>query len=182
MFEIRIEPITESDIPYKVKWYNDEVITRYLHYEETFTIEKSLEWLKKIRQDPSRYENVIKVRVNDSFLSIGIIGLFNIDLKHKKAGFYITIGEQQFQGKGIAKKATVMFLRHCFEKFDLQKIYLYTDLENITAQKLYERVGFKREGILRRELFVKGRFIDRCYYGMLREEFFSLYDSHGEHP
>lgn len=180
MYDIIINPITECDIPDKVKWYNDDEITKFMHYEEKFTIEKSLEWLKKIKNDTSRYENILKVKKDGQLVSIGIIGLFNIDLKNKKAGFYITIGNKEYQGKGLAKKATIKFLKHCFLKFDLEKIYLYTDSDNITAQKLYEKVGFKQEGLLRRELFYKNRFIDRYYYGILRDEFFSLYSDEGD--
>lgn len=175
MFDVIIRPITEKDIPDKVRWYNDDEIVRFLHYEDKFTVEKSLEWLRKIQHDTTRYENVIQIKEGDNIKNVGIIGLFNIDLKNKKAGFYITIGEKEYQGKGIAKMAAIKFLAHCFLKFDLKKIYLYTDVENIRAQKLYEKLGFVKEGLLRKELFYKNKFIDRYYYGILREEFFRLY-------
>lgn len=175
MYKICIEKITKNDIPDKVKWYNDGQITKYLYYENKFTIEESLKWLERINNDTTRYENVIKIKEGNRYKNIGIIGLFNIDYKNKKAGFYITIGEKEYQGKGIAKKSTIDFLNHCFLKFDLEKIYLYTDVKNISAQKLYEKIGFKKEGILRSELYYKGKFIDRCFYGILRDEYFSKY-------
>lgn len=175
MSEVLIARITRADIPDKVRWYNDEEVTRYLHYNEKFTIEKSLEWLKRVESDSTRYENVIRVKEDGQFKNIGIIGLFNIDVNNKKAGFYITIGERDYQGKGFAKKATIEFLGHCFRQFNLEKIYLYTDIDNISAQKLYEKLGFVKEGIMRKELFYKNKFIDRCYYGILRQEYFSLY-------
>lgn len=174
MDEIVIRPITESDIPDKVKWYNDNEVAKFLHYEDKFTIEKSLEWIRKIENDTTRFENVIEAKEGNQFKNIGIVGLFNIDLKNKKAGYYITIGDKEYQGRGLAKKATVKFLRDCFYKFRLKKIYLYTDVDNITAQRLYEKVGFIKEGLLRKELFYKNKFIDRYYYGILREEFFSI--------
>ena len=37
--EIEIVPFDFEHIPEKVRWYNDEEISRYLHYEEKFTIE-----------------------------------------------------------------------------------------------------------------------------------------------
>jgi RimJ/RimL family protein N-acetyltransferase len=175
MPQLYIKQITADDIPDKVRWYNDDEVTRFLHYENKFTIKESLEWLKKIKNDNTRYENVIKIEEDNILKNIGIIGLFDIDEKNKKAGFYITIGEKQYQGKGLAKKATIKFLKECFISFELEKIYLYTDVDNVVAQKLYEKIGFVKEGLLRNELYFKNRFIDRCYYGILREEFFSLY-------
>src|SRR5690625_4010863 len=175
MNNIHINPIKESDIPDKVNWYNDDEIAQFLHYEDKFTIKKSLDWLKEIENDVTRYENIIKVEENEQLVNIGVIGLFNIDFKNRKAGFYITIGNKKYQGKGLAKKSTIQFLSHCFLEFDLEKIYLYTDRDNLIAQKLYEKVGFTKEGLLRRELFFKNKFIDRYYYGFLKDEFFNLY-------
>ena len=99
MYDIVIKQITEFDIPDKVKWYNDDEITEFLHYEEKFTIEKSLEWIKKIENDTSRYENVLKVKEDSQLVNIGIIGLFNIDLKNKKAGFISRLGVKNIRAK-----------------------------------------------------------------------------------
>jgi len=173
---IHITPLCPEDIPYKVRWYNDEKITEFLHYTEKFTIEKSLRWLEEIKNDPTRFENVISILEGDKIIKIGIIGLFNIDLINKKAGFYITIGEKSYQGKGIAKRAAIQFLHECFNKYDLNKIFLFTDKENIRAQKLYESLGFVQEGLLRQELFYNNQFKDRYYYGILKSEFFEKWE------
>ena len=170
MEDIRIVPFDVEHIQKKVKWYNDKEIRKYLHYEENFTVEKTREWLKNIKKDKTRYENVIQVFDNGKYEDIGIIGLFNIDMKNKKAGFYITLGEKQYQGKGFAKRATQKFLKEVFSKFNLEKIFLYTDFENERAIKLYERCGFKLEGKLKKELFYKNRFVDRYYYAIFRED------------
>ena len=38
------------------------------------------------------------------------------------------------------------------------------------ARNLYEKVGFVLEGILRKDIFFKGEMINRCMYGIIREE------------
>ena len=154
---INIRPIREEDLEFKIKWYNDDRIRKYLHYEEKFEYEKTLNWFRGIKDNKSRFENIIEYKGKP----VGIIGLFDIDEKNKKAGIYITIGEVDLQGKGIAYNSMLKFMRECFDNFKLEKIYLYTDLENIIAQRLYEKIGFKREGILRKELYFQGRYIDR---------------------
>lgn len=170
MEEIKIVPIDFEHIPEKVKWYNDEEIRKYLHYEEKFTIDKTKKWLENIKKDKTRYENIIKFLDDGKYVDIGVIGLFNIDMKNKKAGFYITIGEKKYQGKGLAKKTTLKFLKEVFKKFNLEKIFLYTDFENEKAIRLYEKCGFKLEGKLKKELFYNNRFIDRYYYAIFRED------------
>lgn len=169
--DIRIVPFDYEHIPEKVKWYNDREIRKYLHYEEDFTIEMTKRWLEKIKNDKTRFENVIQVFDNGNYVDIGIIGLFNIDMKNKKAGFYITIGKKEYQGKGLAKKATLKFLKYCFGKFNLEKIFLYTDFKNTKAIRLYEKCGFELEGKLKKELFYNNTFIDRYYYAIFKEKF-----------
>lgn len=170
MEKIKIVPFKYENIEEKVKWYNDKEINRYLHYEEDFTIEGTQEWFKRIEKDSTRFENIIQILDEGKYVDIGIIGLFEIDRKNKKAGFYITIGEKKYQGKGYAKKATLKFLEQVFRQFELEKIFLYTDFENEKAIKLYEKCGFILEGKMRKELYYKNRFIDRYYYGIYRED------------
>ena len=46
---VTFRPITADDIPDKVRWYNDKEITRYLNYEEEFSVEQSLRWFEKVK-------------------------------------------------------------------------------------------------------------------------------------
>ena len=61
-------------------------------------------------------------------------------------------------------------LREGFTTLGLNRIYLYTEVENISAQKLYERVGFVMEGRLKKDVFSHGQYADRFVYGILRED------------
>lgn len=168
--ELNFRRINLKDASNKIQWYNDPEVNEFFHYENNLTVEGTLEWLKRIESDNTRFENIIEVKLNNKMISIGIIGLFEIDLVNKKAGFYITIGDKNYQGKGVGKKISYDFLNFCFDNFDLHKIYLYTDEGNIRAQNLYENLGFKKEGLLRDELLYKNNYISRYYYGILRNE------------
>ena len=45
-------------------------------------------------------------------------------------------------------------------------------IENDTIYKpIFEKLGFKLEGVRRQQVFHKGRFWDECLYGLLAEEF-----------
>ena len=124
-YDVKILPLTEQEIEKKVLWYNDPEIRKYLHYTDSFNKNDSLNWLQRIKKSDTRKEYVIWLIDGHMEIPVGIIGLFEIDRANQKAGFYITVGEKQYQGKGIAKKATVLFLKDMFEKFKLHKIYLY---------------------------------------------------------
>ena len=63
-----------------------------------------------------------------------------------------------------------LILKYGFEELGLNRIYLFTEVENVAAQKLFERVGFVREGVIRQDIVSHGTYIDRIAYGFLRED------------
>ncbi|MCZ0901994.1 GNAT family protein, partial [Microcoleus sp. HI-ES] len=52
------------------------------------------------------------------------------------------------------------------------RIMARCEVNNIASARVMEKVGMQLEGILRQQLFVKGRYWDLKIYSLLREEFF----------
>ncbi len=59
-----------------------------------------------------------------------------------------------------------------FSELGAQRVWLDASGENLRAQKIYERAGYRLEGRLRRHWYrpILGRTVDLMLYGMLREE------------
>ena len=164
---ITIRQFEEKDIPAKVRWVNDPKNNTYLHYDLPLQEDKTLRWFDSHKGEDTRYDAVIEA----DGVPVGLIGLLDVDQKNKKAEYYILLGENSYKGKGIAKKASELLLDHAFNTLHLNRVYLYTEVENISAQRLFERVGFKEEGRVRQDLFSKERFVDRIMYGLLQNDY-----------
>lgn len=171
--KIHLRLFKKSDIVFKVKWINDPEINEYLHYDLPLCPDRTANWFQSIMGNSSREDYVYELFDNNTAIPLGLIGLIGIDKKNKKAEFYIINGEKDFWGKGLASEATNVFLNHVFLKHDLNKVYLYTEVNNIGAQKLFEKIGFKKEGLLKEDLIHMGNKLDRYYYGIYREGFFN---------
>ncbi len=163
---ISIRPFEKSDIPKKVEWINNPENNRFLHYDIPICIEKTEKWFESHRGQTDRFDGVIEADGHP----VGTIGLLSIDRKNSKAEFYIAMGEPSYKGKGIAAEASRQILDYGFSELGLNRIYLYTESENIAAQKLFEKIGFVKEGLIRSDLNSHGRFLDRFVYGVLKEE------------
>ena len=61
-------------------------------------------------------------------------------------------------------------LEYAFLELGLSRIYLQTFDYNKRAQRVYERNGFVREGVLRKHKWKQGELKDLVYYGILKEE------------
>jgi [ribosomal protein S5]-alanine N-acetyltransferase len=54
----------------------------------------------------------------------------------------------------------------------LNKIQARCEVNNIASARVMEKAGMQLEGILRQQIFVKGRYWDLKTYSILKEEFF----------
>lgn len=159
---ISIRRFNENDINYKVKWVNDPENNKYLHYALPLRADKTLDWYNAVKERKDRADYTILC--NDK--PVGLIGLLNIDYENKKAEYYIMIGEKDYKGKGIAEAATNLLLTVSYNEYGLNRIYLFTRTSNLDAQKLFEKIGFNREGLLKDDIIHNGCPIDRYIYGL----------------
>ena len=165
--QISIHKFRETEIENKIRWINDPENNRFLHYDLPLMYDKTLAWFQANKDRTDRYDAVICA----DGVSVGLIGLLGIDQKNAKAELYVALGEADYKGKGVALRASELLLKHAFEVLKLNKVYLYTEKENYAAQKLFERSGFQKEGLLKEDLIYKGRKVDRFVYGITAEEF-----------
>ena len=107
----------------------------------------------------------------DSNLPIGITGLIDIDFRHLRGQFYITIGEEDYRGKRIPDESIPLVLNYGFNELGLNRIYLYTLNNNERARKVYERNGFIYEGKLRKHYFCVGEYQDLQVMSVLKDDF-----------
>ena len=164
---IAIRRFEEKDIPYKVKWINDEENNKYLHYDLPLREDKTLAWFRGLKNRTDRVDYTI---ICDGF-PVGLIGLINIDRKKKEAEYYICLGEKDYKGKGIAQIASKILIDEAYREFKLNRLYLYTETGNIRAQRLFEKIGFEKEGLIKNDLIYNGRKIDRYIYGLRLEKY-----------
>lgn len=170
--KVTIRKFALEDIPNKIRWINDPENNQYLHYRLPLEYEKTVEWFQKNQGRTDRYDAVIEA----DGLPVGLIGLLSIDGQNRKAEYYVSMGDTAYKGKGAAYQASRLILEYGFVELGLQKIYLYTETGNTAAQKLFRRVGFRMEGILKKDLFSRGRYVDRYVYGIMREDYFRSVD------
>jgi RimJ/RimL family protein N-acetyltransferase len=91
---------------------------------------------------------------------VGVTYLLGIDWLNRCAEFSIQIGAESARGCGIGEAATRLTLDHAFGDLNLNRISLTVLASNARAIALYEKVGFRAEGLLRQAAFKGGRYLD----------------------
>lgn len=77
---------------------------------------------------------------------------------------------REHRRRGYATEAVALVLKYYFEELRYQKCLVGVRSNNAASVALHERLGFVREGTLRRMAYTGGRFHDVYHYGMLKEE------------
>ncbi|TXY03127.1 GNAT family N-acetyltransferase [Vibrio cholerae] len=103
-------------------------------------------------------------------VAVGVVYLLNIDWVARNCEFAIMIGDVNHQGRGIGEYATRLAVQHAFNDLNLHRIYLTLLEENTRAFKLYSKVGFKKEGLLRDAVFKNGQYLNLIQMSLITGE------------
>lgn len=106
---------------------------------------------------------------------IGRIVLADIEDGWKGEIWRIYIGDKTIRGKGYGKQAMEAMMGYCFDVLGLERLYLDHYTGN-PAAGLYLSLGFKYEGVLRKNCRKNGVLYDVHLMSMLREEYEALFE------
>ena len=150
--------MTYDDTENIVRWRNSDGVRKNFIYQAMFTKESHENWIHTMVETGKVVQMMI-CRI-DSGEAIGSVYVRDIDSKHAKAEYGIFIGEPGARGKGIGTAAAKLMLTYCFEELKLHRVYLRALAENVQAIRSYEKAGFVKEGLLRDDVYIDGRFHD----------------------
>ena len=98
---------------------------------------------------------------------IGSIGYFLATGNLLEIGYSLIPYER---GRGYCTEAAKILLDYLFLSKSVVRIQAHTDVRNMASQKVLEKTGFKKEGVVRKSLFARGEWRDMILYSILREE------------
>lgn len=167
--KIQLVPLEEEDLSKSRSWVNDTFLgSRILRVLPVTQVEQE-KWYQDIIQSSSKI--VFAIKTSDDAKHIGNTGLYHIDWVHRRAEFWILIGEQNFQGKGIGTEVVSLMKRYAFNNLNLNKLYLNVGADNQEAIELYKKLNFVQEGILKKHYYIEGKYLDIITMAILRRDF-----------
>ena len=99
----------------------------------------------------------------------GLVGHVRIDWQNRSTALGYWLAEAM-QGRGIMTRACDAFLRHAFEKLNLNRVEIRAATENTRSRAVPERLGFKLEGVVREAEWLYDHFVDHAVYGLLQQD------------
>lgn len=138
---VTIRPLKEQDAYTSVKWRNDSEVFKYTGntYEHEILLETELDWIRKaMANNKAGKEYRCAILADDVYVG----NIYLTDINGESAHYHIFLGNKNYWGKGIAKKASVLILNYAFHKLNLNVVKLRVQKSNIHAHFLYKKLGF----------------------------------------
>ena len=167
---LRLRPYRQDDARAVYALYSDPVVTRYWSFPAWTRREQANEYLaaRMALETPAVYAWALAERECDRL--IGTTTLFSLSGPHKRAEIGYSLLPAR-QGQGLATEALRTVLEHAFGPLGLERIEADVDPRNEASWRLLEKLGFRREGLLRNRWRVDGEVCDSYLYGLLREDY-----------
>lgn len=99
----------------------------------------------------------------------GTVGFNYVDRMSRVGEIGYWLGES-YEGKGIMTRALKAFINYGFSTLNLNRIEMTVAVENERSRRLPERLGFTKEGRLRKVQWLYDHFVDHIMYSLLAEE------------
>lgn len=173
--DILLRYAQESDLDEYFAFLQDPEMNRLTGSQSDVTRDETEAWIEKISvKSSARVDFLILLKSSNELL--GEVVLNEIDSTNRSANIRIGIQKNQHRGKGYGTEAMIEMLRYGFNTLNLHRIHLGVYTFNPRAIHVYEKVGFKREGLERDYLYLDGEFHDMISMSILEEEFRSLHE------
>ena len=162
-----IRQLKKEDLALRVRWMNHPGVYSSMHFDVPVLMPKTIEWYNRVKEDSSRSDVVFE---NDGRI-VAFGGLTSMTSPVSKMAELYVFVDPDLHHKGDGTMATRLLCEWGFRNLELRKIYLYTNEDNFSAIRVYEKCGFTLEGRHRQEYVdSNGLFKDRLYFGLLKSE------------
>lgn len=170
--EIRLRPYQADDADqlYEAARESIEHMSPWMPWcHADYSREEAESWVASNCGKTGTDEGHIFVIVDNHGRFLGGCGLNRIDTAHRYAnlGYWLRASAL---GRGVATQAVKLLRDYSFNETDLDRLEIVVAVENIASQRVAERVGAIREGLLRQVLLLDDKRHDAVIYSLLRSD------------
>ena len=148
----------------------DPEVVRYVSAEspsEEETREIIRSWMRGQADCPPHYDFAVTVRPDEFVIGWCCI---QISSGNKQVGELMYVFNRNFWRRGYATEAAQGVVSYGFSKLKLHRIFATCRPENIGSWHVLEKLGMRREGLLRENVWIRGNWCDSYLYAILGYE------------
>lgn len=137
----------------------------------TDTVER---WYEHVREHHGRDEYFFAISPLGSDAFIGTVWLWSAGSRLDGLELSISVTAEAGLGEGIGSDAIAAALDLIFGSYEIERVWLTTEVENVRAQRAFERSGFRQDGTIRHHFRRGGRWRDSVLMAIVRDDWEAL--------
>lgn len=153
---------------YEVIAADRQPLARWMPWAAGQTLEDTLTFIRTSRQQLADNRGFQAVIIDGDAIAGGI-GFARLDWENRSASLGYWLREAS-QGRGLVTKATRALVTYAFEAWKLNRLEIRAGTGNHRSQRVAERLGFVKEGVIRDAERIGDRYIDHVLYSVLARE------------
>jgi N-acetyltransferase len=166
---IHLEPLTPGHIPVLHPKADPGIFQYTLEWPRNPSLEAFGDWIHASIAAPASLPFALVITATGE--AVGMSGYLEIRPEHRALEIGRTWIARACQGTRVNPESKYLLLRHAFETLGAVRVQFKTDLNNLHSQRAIEKLGAKREGVLRRyQTRANGKTRDTVMYSILEEE------------
>ncbi|HEX4807005.1 MAG TPA: GNAT family protein [Conexibacter sp.] len=166
---ITLRYATPDDAHALLELGSDPAVTRFFSWGPYVRIEEPVAYIIGLADRRERGEQLDLLIVHRADGPIGVVGLAELSRRDRRAVVGTWLG-RRWWGSGANRETKALVARLAFTHLGLERLGAYADVENVRSQAALERIGFAREGLLRRWHRHGASAHDVYVYSLLRDE------------
>jgi RimJ/RimL family protein N-acetyltransferase len=167
---IRLRGLREDDVDGLFRLFSDPRVMRYWSRGPMADRDEALEYAQIILKGFNDRNVLNWIAADpDTDSMIGTCTLYDINPQHARAGLGYALMPSHW-GKGLASEAATLAISYGFLELGLHRIEADTEPSNSRSNALLERLGFSREGLLRKRFHHPDGIQDSLIFGLLKAE------------
>jgi RimJ/RimL family protein N-acetyltransferase len=168
--EVELRPPTLEDHLVELEWIALPEATRFWGPRYgNWTRERVEERYKKRAEDQTQINWAIAYRGE----TVGFTGIFDIDWVRRDGESGLFIGRHDLYGRGIASEAVRLRTRFAWSHLRLHRVHNWIALQNRGSRRANEKAGYRQIGLIERDSFRSGQWIDDWMGEVFPEQVFS---------
>jgi ribosomal-protein-alanine N-acetyltransferase len=140
---------TAADAPALFALGTDPEVTRYFSWGPYTAPEQPASYIAGLAGERARGERLDFLVVANDAGPIGVTGLTEVSRRDRRAVVGTWLARDRW-GTGANRESKALIAHLAFAVLGLERLGAYSDLDNHRSQAALERIGFRREGVLRR--------------------------------
>lgn len=165
---IQLRALEPEDLEYLFALENDPDIWEISGTLTPYSRKVLRAYLETAHQDIYQAKQLRLAICGQDQTAMGLIDLYDFDPRHLRAGIGIVISQSEYRNRGYGAEALTLLCSYAFTVLDLHQLYAGVSADNPRSIHLFEKLGFKQNGVRKDWLRTASGFKDELFFQKIR--------------